>query len=64
MTDYQTAYAILEKNAQLLEKGDKVSIDELVDVVNESIKAYKTCKERIDAVEQALTQSFAESAKS
>lgn len=57
-TDYQTAYHTLKTNAQRLENSQNLDIDELTDIVEQSISAYKVCQERINAVEQALRLSF------
>lgn len=55
---YQTAYDTLKTNAQRLENSQNLDIDELTDLVEQSILAYKVCQERINAVEQALKASF------
>lgn len=57
-TDYQTAYHTLKTNAERLENSQNLDIDELTDLVEQSIVAYKVCQERIGAVEQALKLSF------
>ncbi|MFW2176415.1 MULTISPECIES: exodeoxyribonuclease VII small subunit [unclassified Moraxella] len=56
--DFKTAYDILQKNAQTLQNSQEPNIDELMNIVEESINAYKVCQNRIDAVEQALNQAF------
>ncbi len=55
---YQDAFNTLKSNAELLENSQNIDIDSLMDIVESSISAYKTCQSRIDAVEQALKQSF------
>lgn len=55
---YQDAYATLQNNANRLQSGEHIDIDALMDIVNDSINAYKICKTRIDAVEKALTNAF------
>lgn len=55
---FKEAYEILKKNAELLESQDEPDIDNLMKVVEESMVAYKDCKKRIDAVQQALAESF------
>lgn len=57
-TAYQAAYNTLKSNAQLLETSQNLDIDQLTDIIAQSIDAYKICQERINAVEQALKQSF------
>lgn len=56
---YKDAYLTLKNNAERLETYQDVDIDTLMDVVNESIAAYKVCQHRINAVETALTDAFA-----
>ncbi|AOA57591.1 exodeoxyribonuclease VII small subunit [Acinetobacter larvae] len=61
MTDelsFKEAYTILKRNAELLETQEQPDIDQLITVVEESMRAYKSCKHRIDAVQIALEQSF------
>lgn len=55
---YQTAYQTLKTNAERLENSQNLDIDELTDLVEQSIVAYKVCQERIGAVERALKLSF------
>lgn len=64
MTDrtYQDAYQTLKRNAEILQQGDPVDIDELMTLVEESISAYKVCQARIDAVEKALATAFDDTA--
>lgn len=57
-TAYQTAFHTLKTNAERLENSQNLDIDELTDLVEQSILAYKICQERINAVEQALKISF------
>ncbi|MDO4427784.1 MAG: exodeoxyribonuclease VII small subunit [Moraxella sp.] len=59
ITDYKTAYHTLKTNAERLEYSDEVDIDELMDIVETSIAAYKICQARIDAVDAALKDAFA-----
>lgn len=58
--DFKTAYQILQNNVKLLEQSDEPNIDELMQIVEESINAYKVCQSRIVAVENALQQAFDE----
>ncbi|AKG16857.1 hypothetical protein MBO_00845 [Moraxella bovoculi 237] len=55
---FKDAYQTLKTNAEQLEKTDDLDIDNLVTTVEESIKAYKICQERILAVEKALAEAF------
>lgn len=55
---FAEGYEILKKNAELLESQDEPDIDNLMKTVEESMEAYKACKQRIEAVQQALSDSF------
>lgn len=57
--NFQDAYQILKNNADYLEKTEQLDIDNLVNVVEESLAAYRVCQSRIDAVETALKSAFA-----
>lgn len=53
-TTFKEAYGVLQKHAETLRNQREPNIDDLLSIVTESVAAYKTCKERIDAVEKAL----------
>ena len=55
---FTNAYNILKTNAAKLQNNTEPNIDELLDIVKESTAAYNTCKERIEAVEQALNETL------
>lgn len=55
---FRTAYGTLQKNAELLRTQREPDLDNLLEVVTQSVAAYKVCKQRIDAVEQALEQAL------
>ncbi|WP_288404589.1 exodeoxyribonuclease VII small subunit [uncultured Acinetobacter sp.] len=55
---FKDGYDILKKNAELLESQEEPDIDNLMKIVEESMMAYKACKSRIDAVQQALNETF------
>ena len=57
---FKEGYEILKKNAELLENQDEPDIDNLMKIVEESMSAYKACKTRVDAVQQALNDTFKE----
>ncbi|ENX35554.1 hypothetical protein F889_01223 [Acinetobacter colistiniresistens] len=57
---FQEGYQLLKKNAELLEAQDEPDIDNLMKIVEESMAAYKACKTRVDAVQQALNETFKE----
>ena len=55
---FKEGYEILKKNAELLESQEEPDIDNLMKIVEESMSAYKACKSRVDAVQQALNDTF------
>lgn len=55
---FRAAYEILQKHAHELRTQTEPNIDNLLDLVNESVQAYKVCKTRIDAVEKALQEAL------
>ncbi|MDU5864057.1 MAG: exodeoxyribonuclease VII small subunit, partial [Acinetobacter sp.] len=55
---FKDGHDILKKNAELLESQESPDIDNLMKIVEESISAYKACKSRIEAVQQALDETF------
>lgn len=57
---FKEGYEILKKNAELLESQEEPDIDNLMKIVEESMAAYKACKSRVDAVQQALNERFKE----
>ena len=57
---FMQAYRTLQQNAEYLRTQTEPDIDELLVRVAESVKAYRICKERIDAVEAALEKTLAE----
>ncbi|MEN8391787.1 exodeoxyribonuclease VII small subunit [Acinetobacter indicus] len=57
---FKQGYEILKKNAELLESQEEPDIDNLMAIVEESMTAYKACKSRIEAVQQALNDTFKE----
>jgi len=55
---FQESYDILKKNAELLESQQEPDIDNLMKIVEESMQAYKACKSRVEAVQNALNETF------
>jgi len=55
---FQEGYNILKKNAELLESQQELDIDNLMKIVEESMQAYKACKSRVEAVQDALNETF------
>lgn len=57
---FKEGYEILKRNAELLEDQQEPDIDNLMKLVEESMQAYKACKTRVEAVQQALNETFKE----
>ncbi|MGY5395231.1 exodeoxyribonuclease VII small subunit [Acinetobacter sp. NigerLNRRAM0016] len=55
---FKEGFDILQKNAELLESQEQPDIDNLMKIVEESMNAYKACKSRVEAVQQALDETF------
>ncbi|WP_319557560.1 exodeoxyribonuclease VII small subunit [Thiomicrorhabdus sp.] len=51
---FKDNYLTLQTIAQKLSNNNEIDIDELIPMVDEATKAYQLCKQRIEAVEQAL----------
>lgn len=62
MTDssvtFKQAFAVLKQNSERLEEQQEPDIDQLMQIIEESMQAYKVCKQRIQVVQAALTQTF------
>jgi len=57
---FKEAFGILQKNAETLRSQREPNIDDLLEIVQGSVAAYKVCSERIDAVEAALKDALSE----
>ena len=57
---FKEGYEVLRKNTDLLESQEEPDSDNLMKIVEESMTAYKACKSRVDAVQQALNETFKE----
>ncbi|MFZ4538540.1 exodeoxyribonuclease VII small subunit [Propionivibrio sp.] len=57
-TPFREAYGVLQRHAETLRNQQEPNIDDLLNIVTESVGAYKVCKDRIDAVEKALEQAL------
>lgn len=57
-TTFKEAYAVLQGHAETLRNQTEPNIDDLLSIVEESVNAYRVCKERIDAVEKALERAL------
>ena len=55
---FRDAYGVLQRHSETLRNQREPNIDDLLTIVTESVEAYKVCKSRIDAVEQALEQAL------
>ena len=60
---FKEAYGVLQKHASALRDQREPNIDDLLQVVTESVAAYEVCSERIDAVEKALEAALGGEAK-
>lgn len=55
---FRESYEKLQRHAETLRNQREPDLDNLLNIVTESVAAYKVCKSRIDAVEQALEQAL------
>lgn len=55
---FRQGYEILKRNAELLERQEDPDIDHLMNIVEESMAAFKSCKARVDAIQQTLNETF------
>jgi len=55
---FKEAYGVLQKHAHTLREQTEPNIDDLLQIVEESVSAYKHCQARIDAVEKALDKAL------
>lgn len=55
---FKEAYGVLQGHAETLRNQTEPNIDDLLSIVEESVIAYRVCKERIDAVEKALEKAL------
>ncbi len=56
--NFKQAFNVLKQNADKLEDQQEPDIDQLMAIVEESMQAYKVCKQRIKVVQEALTSTF------
>jgi exodeoxyribonuclease VII small subunit len=59
---FKEAFSVLQRNAETLRNQREPNIDDLLEIVQGSVAAYKVCTERIDAVEAALKEALGEGA--
>lgn len=59
---FKEAFGVLQRNAETLRNQREPNIDDLLEIVQGSVAAYKVCTERIDAVEAALKEALGEGA--
>ena len=57
-TTFKEAWGVLQKHAQTLRNQSEPNIDDLLGIVTESVKAYKVCQSRVEAVERALEEAL------
>lgn len=51
---FREAYGTLKKHADTLRNQQEPNIDDLLNIVQESVEAFKICQQRINDVEAAL----------
>ena len=57
---FKEAYGVLQQHAQTLRNQQEPNIDDQLTIVTESVAAYKTCQQRIEAVEKALEKALSD----
>jgi exodeoxyribonuclease VII small subunit len=57
---FKEAYGLLQKHAQTLREQREPNIDDLLQIVTESVAAYNVCQQRIDAVAKALEATLSQ----
>lgn len=57
---FKESYGVLQRHAQTLREQREPNIDDLLQIVEESVSAFKICQARIDAVEKALEKELGE----
>lgn len=55
---FKESYGVLQRHAQTLREQREPNIDDLLQIVEESVSAFKVCQARIDAVEKALEKEL------
>lgn len=55
---FNAAFAVLERNAQMLRDNSSPDIDKLVSIVTESVEAYGAVKTRLNSIDEALKLVF------
>ena len=55
---FKESFGVLQRNADTLRNQREPNIDDLLEIVQTSVAAYKVCSERIDAVEAALKETL------
>ena len=57
---FKESYGVLQRHAQTLREQREPNIDARLQIVEESVSAFKICQARIDAVEKALEKELGE----
>ncbi len=60
---FKEAYQLLQEHAETLRNAEEPDIDNLLEIVKQSVEAYKVCQQRITAVEKALDATLKEVGK-
>lgn len=59
---FKDAYGVLQRHSETLREQQEPNIDDLLTIVTESVDVYKTCQQRIEAVEKALENALSDTA--
>ncbi len=51
---FKESYGVLQRHAQTLREQTEPNIDDLLQIVEESVQAYKTCKSRKRAAKSSV----------
>ena len=62
--NFREAYSALKTHAETLRNQQEPNIDDLLNIVQDSVAAYKICQQRIAAVDEALQAALNESSES
>lgn len=59
-SNFRDAYSALKAHAETLRNQQEPNIDDLLNIVQDSVAAYKVCQQRIAAVDEALQAALGE----
>ena len=61
--NFRDAYSALKAHAETLRNQQDPNIDDLLNIVQDSVAAYKVCQQRIAAVDEALQAALGETSE-